>query len=298
LAPPPAYGPGRFVAGAKTPRRGAAAGGRGRQARPAAAAFRAPGRHGRSRMKILVPVKRVVDYNVKIRVKSDGSGVDTANVKMSMNPFDEIAVEEAVRLKEKGRATEIVAVSAGIAACQETIRTALAMGADRGILIETAAELQPLAVAKLLTALVAKETPDLVIMGKQAIDDDMNATGQMLAALLGWPQGTFASKVEIGAGRVTVTREIDGGLETVDLKLPAIVTTDLRLNEPRYASLPNIMKARKKTIETLRPADLDVDVTPRLTVLKVEEPPKRKAGVKVGSVAELVQKLRTEAKVI
>ncbi|MFN6999529.1 electron transfer flavoprotein subunit beta/FixA family protein [Elioraea tepidiphila] len=249
-------------------------------------------------MKILVPVKRVVDYNVKIRVKSDGSGVDTANVKMSMNPFDEIAVEEAVRLKEKGKATEIVAVSAGVAACQETIRTALAMGADRGILIETDAELQPLAVAKLLKALVAKETPDLVIMGKQAIDDDMNATGQMLAALLGWAQGTFASKVEPGDGRITVTREIDGGLETVDLKLPAIVTTDLRLNEPRYASLPNIMKARKKTIETVKPADLGVDVTPRLRVLKVEEPPKRKAGVKVGSVAELVQKLRTEAKVI
>ena len=249
-------------------------------------------------MKILVPVKRVVDYNVKIRVKSDGTGVDTANVKMSMNPFDEIAVEEAVRLKEKGRATEIVAVSAGIAACQETIRTALAMGADRGILIETEVDLQPLAVAKLLRALVAKERPDLVIMGKQAIDDDMNATGQMLAALLGWAQGTFASKVELGEGRVTVTREIDGGLETVDLKLPAIVTADLRLNEPRYASLPNIMKARKKTIETVKPDELGVDVTPRLTVLKVEEPPKRKAGVKVGSVAELVAKLRTEAKVI
>jgi electron transfer flavoprotein beta subunit len=249
-------------------------------------------------MKLLVPVKRVVDYNVKLRVKSDGSGVDTANVKMSMNPFDEIAVEEAVRLKEKGRATEIVAVSAGIAACQETIRTALAMGADRGILVETDAELQPLAVAKLLRALVAKETPDLVIMGKQAIDDDMNATGQMLAALLGWPQGTFASRVELADGRVTVTREIDGGLETVDLKLPAIVTADLRLNEPRYASLPNIMKARKKTIETVRPAELGVDVAPRLQVLKVEEPPRRKAGVKVGSVAELVQKLRTEAKVI
>jgi electron transfer flavoprotein beta subunit len=249
-------------------------------------------------MKILVPVKRVVDYNVKIRVKSDGTGVETANVKMSMNPFDEIAVEEAVRLKEKGKASEIVAVSAGMAACQETIRTALAMGADRGILIETDVELQPLAVAKLLKALVEKEAPELVIMGKQAIDDDMNATGQMLAALLGWPQGTFASKVEIGEGRIVVTREIDGGLETVDLKLPAIVTTDLRLNEPRYASLPNIMKARKKTIETVKPADLGVDVTPRLQVLKVEEPPKRKAGVKVESVAELVQKLRTEAKVI
>jgi electron transfer flavoprotein beta subunit len=249
-------------------------------------------------MKILVPVKRVVDYNVKIRVKSDGSGVETANVKMSMNPFDEIAVEEAVRLKEKGRAAEIVAVSAGVAACQETIRTALAMGADRGILIETGAELQPLAVAKLLRALVARERPDLVLMGKQAIDDDMNATGQMLAALLGWAQGTFASRVELGDGRVTVTREIDGGLETVELRLPAVVTADLRLNEPRYASLPNIMKARKKTIETVSPAELGVDVTPRLTVLKVEEPPKRKAGVKVASVAELVHKLRTEAKVI
>jgi electron transfer flavoprotein beta subunit len=249
-------------------------------------------------MKILVPVKRVVDYNVKIRVKSDGSGVDTANVKMSMNPFDEIAVEEAVRLKERGKASEIVAVSAGVAACQETIRTALAMGADRGILVETDVELQPLAVAKLLRALVEKETPDLVIMGKQAIDDDMNATGQMLAALLGWPQGTFASRVELADGRVTVTREIDGGLETVDLRLPAIVTADLRLNEPRYASLPNIMKARKKTIETVKPADLGVDVAPRLQVLKVEEPPRRKAGVKVASVAELVQKLRTEAKVI
>jgi electron transfer flavoprotein beta subunit len=249
-------------------------------------------------MKILVPVKRVVDYNVKIRVKPDGSGVETANVKMSMNPFDEIAVEEAVRLKEKGRAAEIVAVSAGVAACQETIRTALAMGADRGILIETGAELQPLAVAKLLRALVARERPDLVLMGKQAIDDDMNATGQMLAALLGWAQGTFASRVELGDGRVTVTREIDGGLETVELRLPAVVTADLRLNEPRYASLPNIMKARKKTIETVSPAELGVDVTPRLTVLKVEEPPKRKAGVKVASVAELVHKLRTEAKVI
>jgi len=249
-------------------------------------------------MKILVPVKRVVDYNVKIRVKADQTGVETANVKMSMNPFDEIAVEEAVRLKEKGAAAEIVAVSAGVAACAETIRTALAMGADRGILIETDAELQPLAVAKLLKAVVAKEAPGLVMMGKQAIDDDMNATGQMLAALLGWPQGTFASKVALADGRLAVTREVDGGLETVDLALPAVVTADLRLNEPRYASLPNIMKARKKPIETLTPAALGVDVTPRLAVLKVEEPGKRKAGAKVGSVAELVAKLRTEAKVI
>jgi electron transfer flavoprotein beta subunit len=249
-------------------------------------------------MKILVPVKRVVDYNVKIRVKADQTGVDIANVKMSMNPFDEIAVEEAVRLKEKGVATEIVAVSAGLAASAETIRTALAMGADRGILIETDVELQPLAVAKLLKAIVAKEAPGLVIMGKQAIDDDMNATGQMLAALLGWPQGTFASKVALAEGRIAVTREVDGGLETVDLALPAVVTADLRLNEPRYASLPNIMKARKKPIETVTPAALGVDVTPRLSVLKVEEPGRRKAGAKVGSVVELVAKLRTEAKVI
>jgi electron transfer flavoprotein beta subunit len=249
-------------------------------------------------MKILVPVKRVVDYNVKVRVKADGSGVETAGVKMSMNPFDEIAVEEAVRLKEKGVATEIVAVSMGIAACQETIRTALAMGADRGILVETEVELQPLAVAKLLKALVAKEAPGLVIMGKQAIDDDMNATGQMLAALLGWPQGTFASKLVIEGGEATVTREVDGGLETVALGLPAVVTTDLRLNEPRYASLPNIMKARKKPIEIVKPAELGVDPAPRLTVVSVAEPVKRKAGVKVGSVAELVAKLRTEAKVI
>ncbi len=249
-------------------------------------------------MKILVPVKRVVDYNVKVRVKADGTGVETAGVKMSMNPFDEIAVEEAVRLKEKGIATEIVAVSMGLAACQETIRTALAMGADRGVLVETDVELQPLAVAKLLQALVAKEAPGLVIMGKQAIDDDMSATGQMLAALLGWPQGTFASKVAIENGTATVTREVDGGLETVALALPAVVTTDLRLNEPRYASLPNIMKARKKPIETLKPADLGVDPAPRLAVVSVAEPPKRKAGVKVASVAELVAKLRTEAKVI
>ncbi|MBX9698370.1 MAG: electron transfer flavoprotein subunit beta/FixA family protein, partial [Acetobacteraceae bacterium] len=249
-------------------------------------------------MKLLVPVKRVVDYNVKVRVKADGTGVETANVKMSMNPFDEIAVEEAVRLKEKGAATEIVAVSCGPTACQEQIRTALAMGADRGILVEHDGTLEPLAVAKLLKALVDKEGPQLVILGKQAIDDDMNATGQMLAALLGWAQGTFASKVAPDGDKLTVTREVDGGLETVTLKMPAIVTTDLRLNEPRYASLPNIMKARKKPIETVKPADLGVDVTPRLTVLKVEEPPKRQAGKKVGSVQELVDKLRNEAKVI
>ncbi|HVZ08694.1 electron transfer flavoprotein subunit beta/FixA family protein [Rhodopila sp.] len=249
-------------------------------------------------MKILVPVKRVVDYNVKVRVKADGSGIETNGVKMSMNPFDEIAVEEAVRLKEKGVATEIVAVSLGVAQCQETIRTALAMGADRGILVETDADLQPLAVAKLLKAIAEQEQPKLIILGKQAIDDDMSATGQMLAALLGWSQGTFASKVEVSGETLTVTREVDGGLETVALQLPSIITTDLRLNEPRYASLPNIMKARKKPIDTKKPADLGVDVTPRLTVLKVEEPPKRKAGVKVGSVAELVAKLKNEAKVI
>jgi electron transfer flavoprotein beta subunit len=249
-------------------------------------------------MKLLVPVKRVVDYNVKVRVKSDGTGVETSGVKMSMNPFDEIAVEEAVRLKEKGVATEIVAISMGIAACAETIRTALAMGADRGILVETDVELQPLAVAKLLRAIAEREKPGLIIMGKQAIDDDMNATGQMLAALLGWPQGTFASKVTIEGETITVVREVDGGLETVALNLPAIVTTDLRLNEPRYASLPNIMKARKKPIETIKPADLGVDPAPRLTLVKVAEPPKRQAGAKVGSVAELVAKLRTEAKVI
>ena len=249
-------------------------------------------------MKILVPVKRVVDYNVKVRVKADGSGVETAGVKMSMNPFDEIAVEEAVRLKEKGVATEIVVVSMGVAQCAETIRTALAMGADRGILVETDVELQPLAVAKLLKALAAKEQPGLIIMGKQAIDDDMNATGQMLAALLGWPQGTFASRVSIEGEKLTVTREIDGGLETLELDMPCIVTTDLRLNEPRYASLPNIMKARKKPIETIKPADLGVDPAPRLKLVKVAEPPKRLAGQKVGSVAELVQKLRSEAKVI
>src|SRR5690349_416268 len=249
-------------------------------------------------MKTLVAIKRVIDFNVKVRVKADGTGVETANVKMSMNPFDEIGVEEAVRLKEKGIATEIVAVSCGPTACQEQIRTALAMGADRGILVEHDGVLEPLAVAKLLKALVAKENPQLVILGKQAIDDDMNATGQMLAALLGWAQGTFASKVEKDGEALKVTREVDGGLETVQLKLPAIVTTDLRLNEPRYASLPNIMKARKKPIETVKPADLGVDVTPRLTVLKVEEPAKRQAGKKVGSVQELVDKLRNEAKVI
>ena len=249
-------------------------------------------------MKLLVPVKRVVDYNVKVRVKPDGSGVETANVKMSMNPFDEIAVEEAVRLKEKGAATEIVAVSIGPAQAQEQIRTALAMGADRGILVEVADTVEPIAVAKILKAIAEREQPQIVILGKQAIDDDMNATGQMLAALLGWSQGTFASKVEITDGAAIVTREVDGGLETVKLTLPAIVTTDLRLNEPRYASLPNIMKARKKPIETMKPADLGVDVTPRLTVLKVEEPPKRQAGRKVASVAELVDKLRNEAKVI
>ncbi len=249
-------------------------------------------------MKLLVPVKRVVDYNVKVRVRSDGGGVETAGVKMSMNPFDEIAVEEAIRLKEKGLAEEIIAVSLGVAACAETLRTALAMGADRGILVETDAELQPLAVAKLLKAIVAKEEPKLVILGKQAIDDDMNATGQMLAALLGWPQGTFASRLLIEDGRALVTREVDGGLETVSLALPAIVTTDLRLNEPRYASLPNIMKARKKPIETLTPAALGVDPAPRLAVLKTSEPPRRQAGVRVGSVAELVDKLKNEAKVI
>jgi electron transfer flavoprotein beta subunit len=249
-------------------------------------------------MKVLVPVKRVVDYNVKVRVKADGSGVETAGVKMAMNPFDEIAVEEAVRLKEKGVVTEIVAVSMGVAQSAETIRTALAMGADRGILVETEAELQPLAVARLLRAIVAREQPRLVIMGKQAIDDDMSATGPMLAAMLGWPQGTFASKVVVAADSLCVTREVDGGLETVELDLPAIVTTDLRLNEPRYASLPNIMKARKKPIETLKPADLGVDPAPRLKVLSVFEPPRRKVGVKVASVAELVRKLKTEAKVI
>ncbi|MGE4064076.1 MAG: electron transfer flavoprotein subunit beta/FixA family protein [Rhodospirillaceae bacterium] len=249
-------------------------------------------------MKILVAVKRVVDFNVKVRVKADNTGVELANVKMSMNPFDEIAVEEAVRLKEAGKASEIVVVSIGPAAAQETIRTALAMGGDRGILVQTDAEVQPLAVAKVLKALASKENPNLVILGKQAIDDDSNQVGQMLAALLGWPQGTFASKVALESDKVDVTREVDGGLETISLKLPAVVTTDLRLNEPRYASLPNIMKAKKKTIETLAPDTLGVDVAPRLSVLKVQEPPKRQGGAKVADVAALIDKLRNEAKVI
>jgi electron transfer flavoprotein beta subunit len=249
-------------------------------------------------MKILVPVKRVVDYNVKVRVKADGTGVDIANVKMSMNPFDEIAVEEAVRLKEKGVATEVVAVSCGVAQCQETLRTAMAIGADRAILVETDEELQPLAVAKILKALVDKEQPSLVILGKQAIDDDANQTGQMLAALADWPQATFASKVEVQGDAVEVTREVDGGLEVLRLTLPAIVTTDLRLNEPRYVTLPNIMKAKKKPLETVKPVDLGVDVTPRLKTLKVAEPPKRSAGIKVPDVATLVDKLKNEAKVI
>ena len=249
-------------------------------------------------MKIIVPVKRVVDFNVKVRVRADGTGVDTANVKMSMNPFDEIAVEEAVRLKEKGTATEIVAVSCGMAACQETLRTALALGADRAILVQTDVELQPLAVAKLLRAIVAREAPQLVILGKQAIDDDANQTGQMLAALLDWPQATFASKVDVVEGRASVKREVDGGLETVDVALPAVVTTDLRLNEPRYATLPNIMKAKKKPLETLTPAALGVDVAPRLTTLRVIEPARRKGGGRVADVKELVAKLRNEAKVL
>ncbi|MCW5655346.1 electron transfer flavoprotein subunit beta/FixA family protein [Hydrogenophaga sp.] len=249
-------------------------------------------------MKVLVPVKRVVDYNVKVRVKSDGSGVDIANVKMSMNPFDEIAVEEAVRLKEKGVVTEVIAVSCGVTQCQETLRTAMAIGADRAILVETAVELQPLAVAKLLKALVDKEQPGLVILGKQAIDDDCNQTGQMLAALAGLPQATFASKVELGDGKASVTREVDGGLETLSITLPAVVTTDLRLNEPRYVTLPNIMKAKKKPLETVKPEDLGVDVAPRIKTLRVSEPPKRGAGVKVPDVAALVDKLRNEAKVI
>jgi electron transfer flavoprotein beta subunit len=249
-------------------------------------------------MKILVAVKRVVDYNVKVRVRPDGSGVDTANVKMSMNPFDEIAVEEAVRLKERGIATEIVAVSCGLANCQETLRTALALGADRAILVETDVELQPLAVAKLLRALVAKEEPKLILLGKQAIDDDANQTGQMLAALLDWPQGAFASKLDIAGDRATIKREVDGGLETIDVRLPAVVTADLRLNEPRYATLPNIMKAKKKPMETIGPAALGVDVTPRLALLKVVEPAKRQGGGRVADVAELVAKLRNEAKVI
>ncbi|HEY0201676.1 MAG TPA: electron transfer flavoprotein subunit beta/FixA family protein [Burkholderiaceae bacterium] len=249
-------------------------------------------------MKVLVPVKRVVDYNVKVRVKSDGSGVDIANVKMSMNPFDEIAVEEAVRLKEKGAATEVIAVSCGVTQCQETLRTALAIGADRAILVHTDEELQPLAVAQLLKALVDKEQPGLIILGKQAIDDDANQTGQMLAALADLPQATFASKVEVQDQNVQVTREIDGGLETLSLGLPAVITTDLRLNEPRYVTLPNIMKAKKKPLETVTPADLGVDATPHLKILKVSEPPKRGAGIKVPDVATLVAKLKNEAKVI
>jgi len=249
-------------------------------------------------MKILIAVKRVVDFNVKVRVKADGSGVETANVKMSMNPFDEIAIEEALRLKEAGTASEIVAVSCGAQACQETLRTALALGADRAILVETEVELQPLAVAKLLRAIAQKESPQLVILGKQAIDDDCNQTGQMLAALLGWPQATFASKVKISDGKAEVTREVDGGLETLSIKMPAVVTTDLRLNEPRYVTLPNIMKAKKKPLEVLKPDALGVDVAPRLKTLKVEEPPRRKAGVKVPDARTLVAKLRNEAKVI
>src|SRR6187200_566966 len=248
-------------------------------------------------MKVLVPVKRVVDYNVKVRVKSDGTGVDIANVKMSMNPFDEIAVEEAVRLKEKGAVTEVIAVSCGVQQCQETLRTAMAIGADRAILVQCDDELQPLAVAKLLKALVDKEQPGLVILGKQAIDDDCNQTGQMLAALADLPQATFASKVEVADGFASVTREVDGGLETLKVKLPAVVTTDLRLNEPRYVTLPNIMKAKKKPLEVIKPDAIGVDVTPRLKTLKVEEPPKRSAGVKVADVAELVAKLKNDAKV-
>jgi electron transfer flavoprotein beta subunit len=249
-------------------------------------------------MKVLVAVKRVVDYNVKIRIKSDNLGVELANVKMSMNPFDEIAVEEGVRMREAGSADDLLIVSIGGQQCQETIRTALAMGADRGILVQTDAELQPLAVAKLLKAVIEKENPDLVVLGKQAIDDDSNQTGQMLAALLGWPQGTFASKLDFSDGKIAVTREVDGGLETVSLNMPAVVTTDLRLNLPRYASLPNIMKAKRKPIEIMSPDDLGVDVAPRLVTLKVEEPTKRGGGTKVADVAELVAKLRQEAKVI
>ncbi|WP_312567357.1 electron transfer flavoprotein subunit beta/FixA family protein [Comamonas sp.] len=249
-------------------------------------------------MKVLVPVKRVVDYNVKVRVKSDGTGVDIANVKMSMNPFDEIAVEEAVRLKEKGVVTEVIAVSCGVTQCQETLRTAMAIGADRAILVETDAELQPLAIAKLLNALVAKEQPGLVILGKQAIDGDNNQTGQMLAALADLPQATFASKVEIAGDKVNVTREVDGGLETLALSTPAIITTDLRLNEPRYVTLPNIMKAKKKQLDVVKPEELGVDVAPRIKTLKVAEPAKRGAGVKVPDVATLVEKLKNEAKVI
>jgi len=249
-------------------------------------------------MKIMIPVKRVVDYNVKVRVKSDNTGVDIANVKMSMNPFDEIAVEEAVRLKEKGAATEVIAVSCGVTQCQETLRTAMAIGADRAILVETVEELQPLAVAKLLKALMEREQPGLVIMGKQAIDDDANQTGQMLAALVNRPQATFASKIELADGQARVTREVDGGLETVSVSLPAVITTDLRLNEPRYVTLPNIMKAKKKQLDIVKPEDLGVNVAPRLKTLKVSEPPKRGAGIKVPDVATLVSKLKNEAKVI
>jgi electron transfer flavoprotein beta subunit len=249
-------------------------------------------------MKVLVPVKRVVDYNVKVRVKSDGTGVDIANVKMSMNPFDEIAVEEAVRLREKGIVTEVIAVSCGVSQCTETLRTAMAIGADRAILVETDVELQPLAVAKLLKALIDKELPDLVILGKQAIDDDSNQTGQMLAALANWPQATFANKVEVVDGKAIVTREVDGGLETLAIMLPAVITTDLRLNEPRYVTLPNIMKAKKKTVDTYKPEELGVDVTPRLKTLKVVEPSKRSSGVMVADVAALVDKLKNEAKVL
>jgi electron transfer flavoprotein beta subunit len=249
-------------------------------------------------MKVLVPVKRVVDYNVKVRVKVDQSNVDIANVKMSMNPFDEIAIEEATRLREKGAATEVIAVSCGVTQCQETLRSAMAIGADRAILVEDSGDLQPLAVAKLLKALCDKEQPQLVILGKQAIDDDSNQTGQMLAALLGWPQATFASKVEIDGTNAVVTREVDGGLETITVKMPAIITTDLRLNEPRYITLPNIMKAKKKQLDVFKPADLGVDTTPRLTLLKASEPPVRKAGIKVADVATLIEKLRNEAKAI
>ena len=249
-------------------------------------------------MKVLVAVKRVVDYNVKVRVKADRTGVETANVKMSMNPFDEIAVEEAIRLREAGVASEIIAVSVGVQQCQETIRTALAMGADRGILVQTDEAVEPIGVARLLKAIAAQEQPGLIILGKQAIDGDHSQTGQMLAAMLGWPQGTFAFKIAVDGERIKVTREVDGGLETVDLKLPAVVTTDLRLNEPRFASLPNIMKAKKKPLDTMTPADLEVDVTPRIKVLKVDEPEKRAAGVRVEDVATLVDKLKNEAKVI
>ena len=249
-------------------------------------------------MKVLVAVKRVIDYNVKVRVKADGSGVETANVKMSMNPFDEIAVEEAIRLKEAGVASEVIALSVGVQQCQETIRTALAMGADRGVLVQTDVEVEPLGVAKLMKAVVEREQPGLVIVGKQAIDGDNSQTGQMLSALLGWSQGTFAFKVQVDGESLKLTREIDGGLETLTLKMPAVLTTDLRLNEPRFASLPNIMKAKKKPIDTMSPDDLGVDVTPRVSVVKVEEPPKRQAGIKVASVEELVDKLKNEAKVI